>query len=58
MVAKLGEIVQDCQGYLWEFLYGGDAARRTSTKGIEWKILEEILPKCLTRRLKTEIVDI
>ena len=58
VVAKLGRALQDCQGYFREFIYGGDAARRTSTKDIEWKILEEVLLQCLTRRLKTEMTDI
>ena len=37
---------------------GGDAARRTSTEGAEWKILEEVLPKCLARHLKMKMVGI
>ena len=58
VVSGLGRSIQDCQSYLREFLYGGDAARRTSTQGAEWKILEEILPKCLARRLKMKMVGI
>ena len=33
VVAKLGMTVQDCQGYLREFLYGGDDAGRASSTG-------------------------
>ena len=58
VVAGLGRSIQDCQGYLRKFLYGGDAARRTSTQGAEWKILEEILPKCLARSLKMKTAGI
>ena len=31
---------------------------RTSTQGAEWEILEEILPKCLARRLKMKTAGI
>ena len=43
IVVKLGRSVQDFQGHLWEFIYGGGALRRTSTQGYQWEILEEIL---------------
>ena len=58
VVAKLGRVIQGSQDYLWEFLYGGDATRRTSIKSAEWKIFEEILPKCLAKRLKVKMADI
>jgi hypothetical protein len=55
VVTKLGIATQGHQGYLREFLYGRDAARRMSSKGIKRKILEKILPKCVARRLKTKM---
>ena len=54
VVAKLERTVQDCQSYLREFIYGGDAARRTSTKSFEWKIFEEILSQCSARNIILE----
>ena len=33
VVAKLVGTIQDCQDYLWEFLYGGDDARRACSNG-------------------------
>ena len=33
VVAKLGRTVQNYQAYLRQFLYSGDDARRTSSKG-------------------------
>ena len=58
VVTKLGRATQGHQGYLQEFLYGGDAARRMSSKGIKRKILEKILPKCVARYLKTKMAGI
>ena len=54
VVAKLERTVQDCQSYLREFIYGGDAARRTSTKSFEWKIFEEILSQHVARCFKNK----
>ena len=58
VVAKLGRTVQDRQGYLRQFLYGGDDVRSVSSKGSQWKILEEILSQRVTRRLKTKTAGI
>ena len=52
VVAKLGRSVQDCQGDLWEHVYGGDAAGKALAEGFEWKILEEILSECLARCMR------
>ena len=57
MVAKLGRSIQDYQGHLWKLVHDGDAERRMSTQGYQWKILEEILPQRMARCMKTEMAD-
>jgi hypothetical protein len=50
-MSNLGMSVQGCQDFFWEFLYGGNIARTTTSKGSQRKILEEVLSKCLARCL-------
>jgi hypothetical protein len=35
----------------WEFLYGGNFARTTTSEGSQREILEEVSSKCLARHL-------
>ena len=58
MVAKLGRTIQDYQGYLREFIYGGDGARWVSTKSYQCEILKEILPQRVAKLMKTKMAGI
>ena len=40
-----------------KFIYVGDVARRSSTQGYQWKILEKILPQRVARCVKREMAN-